>query len=192
MNTSLALSIAVLSLALAPAARAEPDNLLLNPSFEYETAADYHSCVFWSMNHPALHGDTYGAAQRENWRAHDGFYAMAIRGTWAGAGENGGCWQEVPATPGISFRFSAWIWADAAWTAQTRELKIEFWNADHSQRLARHALPLENLGEFWQEVSIEATAPEGTAWVRAVVHVSSAGAEGALLVDSLVLREGTP
>lgn len=172
----------------ATGVRAEPSNLLLNPSFEYETAADFHSCVFWTMNQPGEHGDTYGSARRENWRAHDGYYAMAIRGAWAGAGDSGGLWQEVPAAPGAAYRVSARVWADAAWTAQTRELKIEFWNADHSERLARHARPLENLGETWQEVSLEATAPEDAAWVRVVVHVSGAGPEGALLVDSLCLQ----
>ncbi len=190
MKPLLALPLAALGLALASPALAASDNLLLNPSFEYETAGDFHSCVFWSMNHPNLRGDTYGSARRENWRAHDGFYMMALRGAWAGAGDSGGCWQEVPAQPGAAHRFSAWAWADAAWTAPTRELKLEYWNADHSRLLATHALPLENLGESWREFSISASAPEGAAWARAIVHMSGAGPEGALLVDSLVLQSG--
>ena len=180
---------AVLGFALAPFAAAA-GNLLLNPSFEYETVADFHACVFWKMNGPDVHGDSYGSAQRENWRARDGFYAMAIRGAWAGAGDSGGCWQEVPAQPGAAHRFSAWAWADAAWTAPSRELKLEYWNADHSRLLATHALPLENLGESWREFSLSASAPAGAAWVRAVIHVSGAGPEGALLVDSLFLQSG--
>ena len=181
---------AVLGFALAPFVAAA-GNLLLNPSFEYETAADFHACVFWTMNGPDVHGDTYGSAQRENWRARDGFYAMAIRGAWAGAGQDGGVWQEVPTAPGAVYRLSAWIWADAAWTAQTRELKIEFWNADHSRRIATAAQPLEDAEESWQEVALAAVAPDEAAWVRGVVHVAGAGPEGALLVDSLALRAGT-
>ena len=182
---------AALGFALVPLAAAA-GNLLLNPSFEYETAADFHACVFWTMNRPDVHGDSYGSAQRENWRARDGFYAMAIRGTWAGASEHGGVWQEVPAMPGSAYRLSAWFWADAAWTAQIRDLKIEFWNADRSRRLERHAVPLNGVGETWQEVSLEAAAPAGAAWVRAVVHIDGAGPVGALLVDSLVLQVADP
>ncbi len=189
MKFPLSLSAAVCWLALAPGpAHAESGNLLLNPSFEYETATDFHSCVFWAMNRPGTHGDTYGSAQRENWRAHGGFYAMAIRGAWAGAGDGGGIWQEVAASPGTPYRFSAWTWADASWTAQTRELKIEFWTADHSRRIESVAQPLDIAGESWQEVFVEAVAPGEAAWVRAVVHVAGAGPEGALLVDSLALR----
>ena len=180
---------AALGFALVPLVAAA-DNLLLNPSFEYETTADFHACVFWSMNHPDVHGDSYGSAQRENWRARDGFYAMAIRGAWAGAGQDGGVWQEVPSAPGAVYRLSAWIWADAAWTAQTRELKIEFWNADRSRRLERRALPLNDVGETWREFTLEAAAPADAAWVRAVVHVAGAGPDGALLVDSLDLQAG--
>lgn len=180
---------AALGFALVPLAAAA-GNLLLNPSFEYETAADFHACVFWTMNGPDVHGDAYGSAQRENWRACDGFYAMAIRGTWAGAGDAGGVWQEVPAAPGSVYRFSAWVWADAAWTAQTRELKIEFWNADRSRRLERHAVPLNGVGETWREFTLAATAPADAAWVRAVVHVAGAGPDGALLLDSLALQTG--
>ena len=170
------------------AGAASPGKLLRNPSFEYETAADFHACVYWALNRPGTHGDSYGSAQRENWRAHDGFYAMAIRGTWAGAGDGGGIWQEVPASPDTAYRFSAWVWADVAWTAQTRELKIEFWNADHSRRIATVAQPLDGIGETWQEISLEAVAPDEAAWVRVVVHVADAGPEGALLIDSLDLR----
>lgn len=182
-------SIAALGFALVPLAAAA-GNLLLNPSFEYETVADFHACVFWTMNSPDVHGDSYGSAQRENWRARDGFYAMAIRGAWAGAGEHGGVWQEVPAAPGSVYRFSAWVWADAAWTAQTRELKIEFWNADRSRQIATTAQPLADVGETWREFALEAVAPADAAWVRAVVHVAGAGPAGALLVDSLALQTG--
>ena len=192
MKTTLFPAAAALCLALAPArAGAAPDNLLLNPSFEYETAADFHTCVFWTMNRPDAHGDSYGSARRENWRAQDGYYAMAIRGTWAGAGDGGGIWQEVPAVPGAKYRFSAWTWADAAWTAQTREIKIEFWNADHARMIAHHELPLENTGESWQEFILEALAPADAAWVRAVVNVAGSGPEGSLLVDSVALRSGS-
>ncbi len=134
------------------------------------------------MNRPGEHGDTYGPARRENWRAHDGYYVLAIRGTRAGAGDSG-LWQEGPTAPGTPYRFSARAWADAAWSAHTRELKIEFWNADHSRRIARHALPLDHPDETWH-FPWKPLPPENAAWVRAVIHVSGAGPEGALLVDS--------
>jgi hypothetical protein len=30
----------------------------------------------------------------------------------AAAGDAGGCWQNWPALPGETYRFSAWFWAD--------------------------------------------------------------------------------
>jgi hypothetical protein len=192
MNNPLRLACLALCSGMAfTAAAADPGNLLLNPSFEYETAGDFHAGMFWVQNQPDRLGDTYGSARRENWRAQDGFYAMAIRGTWAGAGDSGGVWREVPAIPGTTYRFTAWTWADAVWSASTRELKIEFWNADRSRPLASTGLSLDDTGESWQETSLENVAPDGSAWVRAVIHVAGAGPEGALLVDSLTLRSGT-
>ena len=176
----------------AASASAASDNLLLNPSFEYETAADFHACMHWKMGSPNPHGDAFGSARRENWRAQEGFYALALRGTWAHVGDSGGCWQEVPAVPGTVYRCSAWTWADAAWTAQTCELKLEFWKADRTRLLGIERIALKDLGETWREQSFAATAPENTAWVRLVVHVSGAGPDGSLLLDNLALRVEAP
>jgi len=168
----------------AGAARA---NLLYNTSFEIESAFSYGFALNWKMNDPDDHGDAWGSAARENWRAHDGQFLMALRGTWAGAGDNGGCWQEAEGHGGTSYRLTAWLWADGGFTATTQEIKIEFWNWDRSKMLGSAVTAFQDVGEMWVQKDVSAVAPEGTEWVRCVIHMSGAGAAGALQVDDVEL-----
>jgi hypothetical protein len=151
-------------------------NLVQNPGFEEESNED-----------PDDHGDSWGSASRENWRARTGEFIAAVRGTWAGAGDYGGWWQEAEAESGITYQAAAWFWADATWSAGVQEIKIEFWNSDRSQLLGVHAQPLGNIGEEWTQRSVEGAAPEHTVWVRVVINVSDTGAEGALQIDDVEL-----
>lgn len=173
---------------LAGSAFAESRNLLANPSFEAESTFSYGFAQNWKMNDPDDHGDAWGSASRENWRARDGQFIMAIRGTWAEAGSFGGVWQEVEGRANQSYRLRAWLYADVGWTAEIQEMKLEFWNWDRTQMLGSAVLDLEHIGEEWTLRELTAVSPEGTEWVRAVFNVSGAGPTGALQIDDVVLE----
>ncbi len=162
-------------------------NLLYNTSFEIEGAFSYGCALNWKMNDPDDHGDAYGSAARENWRAHHGQFLGAIRGTWAGTGDFGGWWQEAEGRAGVTYRISAWFYADASWRAQTQDLKLEFWNWDRTQLLGSAVKNLHDLREEWTRQEVSAVAPDGTEWVRVVIHASGAGEAGALQIDDVEL-----
>lgn len=170
-----------------PLALAHADNLLKNSSFEQ--AADYdEGATHWKMNQPDDRGDAWGSAVRVDWRAHDGMYIGAIRGTWAGAGDYGGFWQDAEAEAGTTYSLSAWFWADEGWTANHQQLKIEFWNEDRSMMLSEETVSLQDVGQTWSLFTVDATAPEGTGFARVVINVAGAGENGALQVDSISLK----
>lgn len=178
------IAIALLLLALCATAEA---NLIQNPSFETEGHGGPSSPLNWKMNEPDDHGDAWGSAIREDWRAHEGRAAAAVRGSWAGAGDYGGLWQEAEIDAGREYVFSAWLWADATWTAQVQEIKIEFWDVGRSQKLGEAVNSFNDISEIWMEKSVQAIAPVGAFWARVVINVSGAGANGALQIDDLRL-----
>jgi hypothetical protein len=183
MLIPLALALLV---SITPTAEA---NALRNPGFE-EGGQQPETSLFWKMHDPDDHGDAWGNAIRVDWRARDGRWTGAVRGSWAGLGEYGGFWQEAEITPGTSYRASAWFWADGAWTAETQELKLEFWNADRSMILDSHSVALHDIAELWIKKELEGVAPEGAAWARVVINVSDAGDSGALQIDDVALETG--
>lgn len=162
------------------------DNLLKNPGFEESASHDYDA-LHWRMHEPDDHGDAWGTAIRTDWRAREGRYIGVVRGGWAGVGEYGGFWQEVAAEAGVTYRASAWFWADGAWRAETQEMKLEFWNADRTAVVGSETVALNDIGEIWVQKEIEAAAPEGTAWVRMVINASGTGNDGALQIDEVSL-----
>jgi hypothetical protein len=108
-------------------------NLLQNPGFEVQ--GDWElSASHWDLDNPDTHGDTWGTAYRENWRAHSGSREGSVRGIWAGGGGFGGWWQEVPALPGATYTLSGWFWADSSWTIQTNQQPCDV----PGQRAAAH------------------------------------------------------
>lgn len=172
----------------ATSAPGELTNLIRNGGFE-EAAGDgvMTDAKHWKMNHPDTHGDQWGSASRENWRAFEGEFIGTIRGLWADCGTYGGWWQESEAIPGTTYRFSGWFYADTEWIARTQEIKIEFWDSTYTTVLHSRTKPITGCDMDWEEISIEATAPPGAAWVRAVVNVINTGASGSLQMDSLEL-----
>ncbi len=163
-------------------------NLIENPSFEQESSFSYGFAMSWKLNSPDDHGDSYGSAARENWRAHEGQFIATIRGAWAGQGHYGGWWREADGHGGATYRAAAWFYADAAWTAQSQELKLEFWNWDRSQLLGSAVHTLSELREEWARREVSAVAPDGTEWVRVVIHASGVGESGALQIDEVELE----
>lgn len=167
----------------------EATDLLTNGGFEDGVPEAAQDAQNWKRGQPDGHGDGWGSAVRVDWRAHGGKMALAIRGTWAGAGANGGVWQEAMAIPGQRYTASAWIWADGAWKAEKQELKIEFWSADHAKLLETHVQPVGAAGEEWAERTVAATAPADAGWVRVVVWADGVGEAGALQVDDIALKQ---
>ncbi len=163
-------------------------NLLQNPSFEGECSSSPECALNWKMNEPDDHGDAWGSAIRMDWRAHEGRHAGAICGTWAGTPDYGGFWQETEIEAGQTYRFSAWLWADASWTAAVQQLKIEFWDVGRSQKLGEVTASFNDISEMWMQKSVEARASDGAFWARVVINVSGAGSGGALQVDDLSLE----
>ncbi|HMO52516.1 MAG TPA: hypothetical protein PKE26_14790 [Kiritimatiellia bacterium] len=183
MNTSrIALLIAASFLAGAVNA-----NLLNNPGFE-EAGEHDEAARYWRMNDPNDHGDAWGSAIRIDWRATEGRFIGAVRGTWADAGDYGGFWQEAEIEAGTTYKAAAWFWADAGWRAETQELKIEFWNTDRSEMIAAETIGLDDVGEIWVQKEVSGRAPEGAGWARVVINVAGSGDSGALQVDQVTLE----
>ncbi len=181
--------IAILAAAALHQASAA-SNLLKNASFETQ-GSNLQRAYYWEMGNPDNHGAVWGTATRENWRWVRGSWEGAIRGLWAGAGDNGGFWQEVPATPGKRYRFSAFLFADGEgnkWTATDQSMKIEFFNSSMNV-IGVASLPLDDVGPNWVRKAFEAVAPANSAWVRVVVSAWGVSQNGALQIDELELIE---
>jgi hypothetical protein len=185
-----------LAIEIAPART----NLLNNPSFEFAgSAAD--RAAYWQYNTPDIHGDSWGTAARVDWRhypTNEGAWCGAIRGTWSGAGDNGGFWQEVPAVPGGQYRFSARFWADdghpfGPWTAAAQAMKIEFMSGELTggSYLGSVTQQIAGVTQDWKQVSVQGLTPPGCDWVRVVIYAAGVGSAGSLHVDSVSL-EGAP
>lgn len=162
-------------------------NMIRNPSFEEPTPTSSRNALYWAMHAPDVHGDAYGSASREDWRSHDGMNIMTIRGTWANAGDHGGCWQETAAQSGETYRASAWFWADPDWNPRVQELKIEFYSEGHAELLKTESLALRKISSNWERREVTAKAPDRAAWVRLVINVEGAGDNGALQIDSIYM-----
>jgi hypothetical protein len=169
---------------------AESENLLRNGSFEEaSTYTNLNAAKHWKKGDPDAHGHTWGSATRDIARAVDGEYSGVIQGIWADRGDRGGTWQENEATPGNTYVFSGKFFCDPEWVAKTQEIKIEFRDATRSNRLAIVTQSITNCDVDWITVSVNATAPEGTAWIRTIVAGTSIGPSGSLYFDELTLAE---
>lgn len=164
------------------------DNLLRNGSFEREsTNTVFTEALHWKYADPDEHGDCWGSASRENWRAVDGEYIGSVRGLWADRGNGGGVWQEVEAEPGTLYQFSGWFFCDPEWMADRQEIMIEFWDAERKSIIAAEHKPILGCETDWTRLTVEATAPADAAWVRVVIHAINTGANGSLQFDNLSL-----
>ncbi|MFH0880139.1 MAG: hypothetical protein V2A34_10545, partial [Lentisphaerota bacterium] len=109
-------------------------NLLQDPGFE-EQGSWGERAAHWEWGYPDAHGSNFGTASRRDWRRVNGTYESAICGTWAGT-NFGGCWQEVPATPGTTYRFTSLFWADDQsgnnWTSACQGVQISFYTSTNS------------------------------------------------------------
>ncbi len=158
-------------------------NLLRNPGFETAGSSDFDA-LHWENGNPDTHGGKYGNSQRANWRSNEGLWIAAV-----GSFETkfGGWYQEIPVSPEHDVLLSGAFWADANWTATTREMKIEYYDINYAL-LGSQSFPLNNVGEFWITNSVAGSAPANALWARAVVNVDGSGDEGSLQFDSMSMR----
>lgn len=165
------------------------NNLLNNGHFELGGSTT-NKALYWTAGEPDTHGHTWGTGTRVNWRSVSGSWIGAIRGTWSGEGSTGGLWQEAPAQAGRSYRFSAQLWADNNWSTGEQGLKIEFFDggSDPQNLLLAVTNRFTGIGQSWTERSVQATAPSGATWVRAVIYANGVGGNGALQFDDLTLN----
>ena len=171
--------------------RSGPSNLVKNSGFEMPGSADRYARG-WEWYMPDSHGSMWDNAYRETWRTHGDLYEAVIKGSWSSGMTTGGWWQEAAASAGVTYRASAWFWADrggagGTWSAASQELKIEFYSSGLGTPLSTAAIDLSDVGETWTQKTVTAVAPASTAWARFVVGVTGAGSQGALQFDDAEL-----
>ncbi len=172
----------------AGAVSAGPENLLNNASFEEaSTYTNLNAAKYWKKGDPDAHGHTWGSATRDTNRAVDGTYCGVIQGIWADRGNLGGTWQENEAEVGQTYTFSGMFYCDPEWIAENQEIKIQFLDASRSNKLATVIQAISGCDMEWKRVSVEATAPEGAAWIRTIVAVRNIGPSGSLHFDDFSL-----
>lgn len=160
-------------------------DLIQNAGFEQAGSGELVA-QYWEAGNPDGHGGWWGSAERVWWRAHNGSWEMAIRGTWASAGDNGGLWQERPCTPHITYRASAWFWANNDWSSASQDLRIEFFSSSMAL-LATVQTAISDVGETWAQKTVQGRAPADAAYARVVIQAGGAGANGSLQVDDVEL-----
>ncbi len=179
----------LLSLMLAAGAAEAGTNLLRNASFETQGSAETNA-YYWQRGNPDLYGGMWGTGRRTWWRHTSGDWSGAICGTWAGT-NCGGFWQDAAVTPGRSYRFAGWFWADGPgnqWTYTNQGLRLAFYSAA-TGLLATTELTFDDIGENWVRKAHQAVAPSNAAWVRASIFANGAGGNGALQFDDFTLEE---
>lgn len=173
-------------------------NYIRNPDFDRAGSANT-SAFYWESGYPDARGDMWGAASREHWRGYpDGSDTNegAIRGTWSGAGDQGGFWQEVTNTyaVGTVWEGGAWFWNDGAgnqWTSATRSIHITFYNGSGTA-IAGHTNSFTRPDETWTWYSVQATSVAGAAWARLTIQANGIGANGALQFDDVFMAPRAP
>lgn len=170
---------------------ADETNLLNNSSFEVAgSTADF--AEYWEAGNPDNHGSMDGNVARVDWdRSRGGTWIAAIMGTWVGTENWGTYWQEVPASPGYTYTFSTWFYADNGWNPGQHGMRLEFYNAATNLLSASTQL-LGAVYASWEEKSVQAVAPSNAAWARVVVYATGVSASGALQFDAVSLVGEAP
>ncbi|NCC52252.1 MAG: lamin tail domain-containing protein, partial [Spartobacteria bacterium] len=185
----------LLLMCLGPTVRAS--NLLRNASFEIQGSWS-EAAYAWEPGNPDGQGGVYGNARRTDWRHLNGSWEGAICGLWAGdPSDMNGWWQEAPATSNRLYTFSGWFWADDnqdipnIWTSEYQCIKLEFYD-QNTNFISSLEQNLGVIKEYWVKKTVSGTSPSGTAWVRAVIHVSYPQHNAALQFDDLSLTADEP
>lgn len=152
-------------------------NLLDNPGFEWELGPEN-----WSVR--------WGNVGVESWNnPPEGHFAAYIKGKWGGGAENGGVIQVLPITPGLTYVLKVRLYVDNGWTANRKELKLEFFD-DDGILVRSFADDLKELKEGkWVVISLQGNAPADASRAQVVLEAEGVGDEGVLGADAFELIE---
>ena len=158
------------------------DNMAINPGFE-----DWFGTGFGST------WGTWGAAEFQNFYTSDGpghaiFYADVL-------GNLGGVFQEsIPGVEGTTYELTIDASLEADFDAFA-QFGLEFYEADDATMIASGFEPIAvSPGAGYETISMTATAPTGTVYVRPVFKFENpltTGANRAATIDNVRLAEAT-
>jgi hypothetical protein len=160
----------------AVAASPQPQDVLLNPSFEH-VAEDSGLPVDWSAWH------TPSAAAYSLADARTGVACVAIVDNGPDV-SHGLRSQPVKIEPGNTYRASAWV-KILRLEAGGFAVYLEFWQG--SQRIADYARSLSQ-AEDWSQITVENPAPPNAEAATVLVYGSSATVGHALFDDAALER----
>ena len=92
----------------------------------------------------------------------------------------GGCYQDVPAEPGVTYYFSIYVRKGSAGAINASEIQIHLrFDDDHDNGetdfLSNHSINIiDDITTDWQQFEISGTAPAGTVYVRPFVFAYNA------------------
>ncbi|MCX8089638.1 MAG: immunoglobulin domain-containing protein [Verrucomicrobiae bacterium] len=155
-------------------------NLLLNPSFESGSGT---TAANWTK---------YNAANREPWANRTGNWGMSLQ-WWVG--QFGGFYQDVAGLPGYTYNLSAWFLDDAfsVWTSQY-SMKLEWFDSTGTNMIGQvttNVTPYVTSTE-WRQLTLSATAPAGTHFVRVVFEGDQMISGETLKIDDVELTATAP
>ena len=184
----------VIALALAGVASA---NLLLNPGFEVNGTQTWTS-AYWAWDDPSgnTHGSYWGSIGNQSWHPHTGTNSAYMYKWSVGDQVDSGLWQETTNSAGAGsvWTASGWFYSDANYSNAYRDIRIEFFDGSYGA-LGTVSNSFAMPGPTYTMVSVVATAPVNTAWVRLGVEVKHTGmerSEGTFFVDDVSLAIPEP
>jgi beta-glucanase (GH16 family) len=156
---------------------------LQNRGFEYMGSDGNQTAWGWNR---------FGNASASTQRPRSGARCGKLFGNFTGSPNSSGLTQDMPASPGQTWRGSGWFYnwtADAMAGANVTTLAIEWRDASGSllsTSAPTTALDASTPRDSWREVVVQATAPAGTARARLIVRFSQpALAAGAAYFDDM-------
>jgi len=158
------------------------DNMAVNPGFEEWFGTGYGST--WGTWGAADFQDFYNSGDP----GHATFYADVV-------GNLGGVYQQgIPGVEGTTYELTIDASLEASFDAFA-QFGLEFYEGDDATMIASGFEPIAvTPGAGYQTISMTATAPTGTAYVRPVFkfdNALTAGADRAATIDNVRLAEAT-
>ncbi len=192
------LIVGILSLATATFVWAD----LLNGSFENAQQDTATNTEYWAQDVPPgwTFGGYWGEADVRGWRAYDGTNEATLH-NWGGGAADSGWWQTVTntiASEGSIWIASAWAvsdngnWGGGVYTANNIDIKIEFYQNDHSTLAGAVTNSYSPPGETWTYMSVTGTAPANSYYARFVMAAVGQGSSGAFQFDDASLTTQIP
>lgn len=152
---------------------------------------------YWSWDVPSgwTYGGNWGEVDVRNWRSHSGSNEATIH-NWGGGAPDGGWWQTVTdtvASAGTIWKARAWAvsdnggWGGGVYTCVSIDIKIEFYQSDHSTLVGAVTNSYSPPGETWTYMAVTGTAPANSYYARFVLAAVGQGSSGTLQFDDTSL-----